>query len=90
MESYSICPLGSASSYSAVCKYVETYIYLFGCSGSSLCLRAFCSWGDRGLLSSLVCGLLIAVVSLVADLRPQSTWASVVVVGGLSSCGEQT
>ena len=49
----------------------------------------FSSCGERGLLFIVVCGLLIAVASLVAEHRPSSAWASVVVACGLSSCGSQ-
>ena len=40
-----------------------------------------------GLLLLVVCRFLVAVASLVAEHGLQGTWASVVVVHGLSSCG---
>ena len=40
-----------------------------------------------GLLLLVVHGFLIAMASLVAEHGLQGTWASVVVVRGLSSCG---
>ena len=50
------------------------FIYLFGSAGSSLL---------HGLFSIVVCGLLIAVASLVAEHRLRGTWASVVAAPGL-------
>ena len=49
--------------------------------------RAFSSCGERGLLFIAVCGLLIAVASLVAEHRLWSAQASVDVARGLHSCG---
>ena len=51
-------------------------------------MRAFSSCGEWGLLFVVVHGLLVAVVSLVAE---HKLWvqASVVVAGGLSSCGSR-
>ena len=44
------------------------YLFIFGCIGSLLlCARAFSSCGERGLLFVVVRGLLIAVVSLLAE-----------------------
>lgn len=37
-----------------------------GCAGSSLLCLAFSSWSEQGLLSVAVCGLCIAMASLVA------------------------
>ena len=51
-------------------------------------MRAFSSCGDRGGATLVaVCGHLIVVVSLVAELRLSGMWASVVAAHGLSSCG---
>ena len=58
--------------------YIYIYIYfppppnLFICLflatlGLRCCARAFSSFGERGLLFVAVCGLLIAVVSFVAE-----------------------
>ena len=44
------------------------FIYLFlAVLGLCCCTRAFSSCGEQGLLSVAVCGLLIVVVSLVAE-----------------------
>jgi len=58
-------------SYSFICLFL---FYLFGSAGSSLL---------HGLFSIVVCGLLIAVASLVAEHRLRGTWASVVAAPGL-------
>ena len=41
------------------------FIFIFGCTGSSLLVRAFASGVEWGLLSVVVQGLLIAVAPLV-------------------------
>ena len=71
------------------------YFYLF-LAVLGLCCRAwaFSSWGEWGLLFVLVCGLLTAVASLVAEHRLQAcrllgVHASVVVACRLSSCGSR-
>jgi len=57
------------------------YLFIFGCSGSLLLREGFLLVAMRGAFSLVVvCGLLIAVASLVADHGLQSAWASVVVV----------
>ena len=45
------------------------YYLFFGCVGSLLLRRALSSCGQRGLLFIALCGLLIAVASLVAEHR---------------------
>ena len=46
------------------------FIYLFlAALGLRRCAQAFSSCGERGLLFVMVCGLLIAVASLVAEYR---------------------
>ena len=50
--------------------------------GLRCCAWAFSSCGEQGLLFVAVRGLLIAVASLVAELR-LAAWASVVVARGL-------
>ena len=46
------------------------FIYLFlAAFGLHCCMRAFSSCGEWGLLFVVVCGLLIAVASLVAEHR---------------------
>ena len=52
------------------------------CAGFLLLCRA-------GQLFVAVCGLLIAVASLVVEAQVLGVWASVVVVHRLSSCGSQ-
>ena len=42
-------------------------VFLFGCVGSSSLAGLFSSCGAQGLLFVAVCGLLIAVASLVAE-----------------------
>ena len=42
---------------------------------------------SRGFSVVVVCGLLIAVVCLVAEHRLEGVWASIVEARGLSSCG---
>ena len=49
-------------------KCIYLFIYLFlAALGLHCCARAFSSCGERGLLFVAVCGLLIAVASLVAE-----------------------
>ena len=48
-------------------KILIIYLFIFGCVGSSLLHRAFSSCGEQGLLLVVVCRLLIAVASLVAE-----------------------
>ena len=58
--------------------------------GLYCCMQAFSSCSERGLLFVVVSGLLIAVVSLVAEARALGVQASVVVALRLSSCGSWT
>ena len=51
-------------------------------------MRAFSSCGERGPLFVVVCGLLIAVASLVAE-RALGARASVIAARGLSSSGSR-
>ena len=49
-------------------KFIYLFIYLFmAVLGLRCCARAFSSCGERGLLFVVVCGLLIAVASLIAE-----------------------
>ena len=64
-------------------------MFLFGCAGSLLPLEHFSSCGKRGLLSVAVCGLLIAVASLVSGHGLQGVEALVAAAGGFSSCDFQ-
>ena len=43
------------------------FIYFLAALGLSCCTRAFSGCGEQGLLFVAVCGLLIAVASLVAE-----------------------
>ena len=61
------------------------FYYFFGYVGSLWLLGLFSNCGQWGLLFVAVCGLLIAVSSLVSEHKPQSVWASVVAAHGLSS-----
>ena len=62
------------------CSPVHTlksiYLFIFGCVGSSLLLRKLSLVAIGGYCPVLVCGLLIAVTSLVVE-------------RGLSGCGAQ-
>ena len=51
--------------------------------GLRCCVQAFSSCGEWGRLFVVVCGLLIAVASLVAEPRALGAQASVVVARGL-------
>ena len=63
-------------------------IYLFLTAlGLRCCESAFSSHVKWGLLSVAVSGLLIAVASLIAEHRPQSSRASLVAACGLQSLG---
>ena len=48
---------------------VILFISLFFCLGLRCCTQAFSSCSEQGLLSLVVSGLLVAVVSLVAEYR---------------------
>ena len=50
--------------------YLSIYLFIYLCMaalGLCCCVRAFSSCGERGLLFIAVCGLLIAVASLVVE-----------------------
>ena len=49
--------------------YLFIYIYFLAVLGLCCCAQAFSSCSERGLLFVVVYGLLIAVASLVAQLR---------------------
>ena len=69
--------------------FLFLYFFILGCAGSSLPRRLFSSCGEWGLLFVEVCGLLLAVPSLLAEHGLPST-GSIVVARGLSSsatCG---
>ena len=69
--------------------FLFLYSFIFGCAGSSLLHRLFSSCSEWGLLFVEVCGLLIAVASLVADHGLQNRGSRVVAHGLISSvtCG---
>ena len=69
-------------------KFLFVFIYLVAL-GLCCSTWAFSSCIERGLLFLAVHGLLIAVVSLVAELGLLGLWASAVAARGLSSCGER-
>ena len=53
------------------CYFLNKFIYLFlAALGLHCCALAFSSCGERGLLFVVVCRLLIAVASLVAEQGP--------------------
>ena len=58
--------------------YVCTYVFIYGCIGSSFASWSFSSCGERGLLFVAAHGLLTAVASLVAEHGLLGTLASVV------------
>ena len=73
-------------------NFIYLFIYFLAALGLHCCTQAFCSCSQSGLLFVVVCGLLIAVASLVAGLQAhglQQLWhaSSVVVARRLSSCG---
>ena len=48
--------------------FINLFIYLFMAAlGLCCCIRAFCSYGEQGLLFVAVRGRLIALASLVAE-----------------------
>ena len=49
--------------------YLFIFLFIFGRAGFSLWCGLFCNCGKQGLLSIAVHGFLIAVASLVAELR---------------------
>ena len=66
------------------------FVYYFWLHWISVAMQAFSSCSKGGLLSSVVCGLLTVVASVVAEQRPWSGQAPEVVVGRLScpvACG---
>ena len=56
---------GLKPSWGFFCLFI--YLFIYGCVGFSLLGAGFSSCGERGLLFVAVCGLLIAVASLVAE-----------------------
>ena len=51
------------------------YLFIFGCTGSSLLHELFSSCGKWGYSLVGVCGLLVVVISLVVEHRLQGVWA---------------
>ena len=68
---------------------IYIYLFIFGCIGSSLLHVALSSCGEQGPLLATVCGCLIAMVPLAAELRLQSAGSAVVAHGASCSaaCG---
>ena len=59
---------GSISKILSVFSFLKKFIYLFMAPlGLRCCTRAFSSCGEWGLLFVAVCGLLIAVASLLVE-----------------------
>ena len=73
------------SSYLFIYLLIKYCLFL-AALGLHCCARAFSSYGERGLLFVVVCGLLIAVASLTAacGLSSCGSWA---LEHSLSSCG---
>ena len=65
-------------------SFLNVDVFTFGCAGSSLLRSLLSSCGELGLLHSVVCELLVAGASLVAELRLWATQASVLEGCGLS------
>ena len=74
-----------AESFLGYLLFKGLFIYLW-LRWAVIAVLGLLSCGKRGLLFVAVLGLLIAVASLVAELRLWSRQASIVVVCGLSSC----
>ena len=55
--------------YTTFFKNLFIYLFILAALGLCCCARAFSSCGERGLLFVAVCGLLIAVASLVVEHR---------------------
>ena len=64
--------------------------FIWGCAGSSLLHGVSLDMESRDRSLDLVHGLLIAVASLVAELRLQGTWASVKCGTQAQQCGSRT
>ena len=50
-------------------NFIYLFIYFLAALGLHCCTQAFCSCSQSGLLFVVVCGLLIAVASLVVEHR---------------------
>ena len=66
-----------------MCAHLQWVAIYFWLCWSSLLWGPFCSYGEQGLLLVVVCRLLLAVASLVAEHRPQDVWASAVAAPSL-------
>ena len=66
--------------------FLNFYLFILGCAGSSLLYGLFSSYSKQELLFLAMCRFLIAVASLVAEHRMQSIQASGVVTRGLNNC----
>ena len=64
-----------------ICLFLKKYLFFY-CAWSLLLCGLFLVMVSRGYSLVVVHGLLIAVASLVAELRLQDAWAS-----GISACG---
>ena len=85
-----MCPSRGWHSGGAQCSFFKKYLFILVVLG----LRCYADFSPvavgRGYSLATVDGLLIAVASLVAELRLQGSRASVVAVHGLSSCSSQS
>ena len=52
---------------SVVCFFKFICLFIFGYAGSLLLHGLFSNWGEQSLLSVVLCGLLIAVASLIVE-----------------------
>ena len=69
--------------------FINLFILVLAALGLRCCAWAFSSCGEQGLLFVVVCGLLIAVASLVAEHRLQVRRLHQLWHAGFSSCGSQ-
>ena len=63
--------------------FFKIYLFTFGCAGSSLLCMGFLQLWRLGTIVVVVCGLLVVITSVVAELRLLGAPASVVAVHGL-------
>ena len=52
---------------SVVFFFFFIHLFIFDCAGSLLPHGLFSNWGEQSLLSVVLCGLLIAVASLIVE-----------------------
>ena len=59
--------MGQDHTYILERYFLQFYLFIFGCAGSSLLCELFCSCGEQGLLSVAVHGPLLALAALVVE-----------------------